>query len=108
MDEIPTLLVKQLGHGHCEECDRGFIVMNRPWGVLQFVQTEYFRSRIEEEYIFVIETDHMLMSPPDNTAQPDKPIGFDLKMPRFYLRFGSRCLTKYLDVVTRGTQDGMW
>ena len=29
MDEIPTVLVKQLGHGNCAECDRGFIVMNR-------------------------------------------------------------------------------
>ena len=30
-----------------------------------------------------------------------------LKTPRFYLRFGSGFLTNYLDVVTRGTQDGM-
>ena len=35
MEEIPTLVVKQLGHGNCAECDRGFIVMNRPWGAVQ-------------------------------------------------------------------------
>jgi hypothetical protein len=40
MDEIPTVVVKQLGHGHCAECDRGFIVMTRPWGVVQFVESE--------------------------------------------------------------------
>ena len=75
MDEIPTVLVKQLGHGNCAECDRGFIVMNRPWGVLQFVETEHFANRIEEEYIFVIETDHMMMRPFENIATPDKPVG---------------------------------
>jgi len=31
MDEIPTLVVKQLGHGSCDECDHGIIVVNRPW-----------------------------------------------------------------------------
>jgi hypothetical protein len=45
MDEIPTVLVKQLGHGNCAECDRGFIVMNRPWGAVQFVESEHFRSK---------------------------------------------------------------
>ena len=76
MDEIPTVVVKQLGHGSCAECDRGFIVMNRPWGVVQLVESEHFRSRIEEDYIFVIETDHMIMKPPENVATPDRPVGF--------------------------------
>ena len=49
--------------------------MNRPWGVLQFVETEHFANRIEEEYIFVIETDHMMMRPFENIATPDKPVG---------------------------------
>ena len=84
MDEIPTVIVKQLGHGTCSECDRGFIVMNRPWGVLQFVETEHFRSKIPEEYIFIIETDHMIMVPPENTAAPDRPIGFG-----FYYMLGT-------------------
>jgi len=48
MDEIPTLVVKQLGHGSCDECDHGFIVMNRPWGAVQFVETEHFRNIPEE------------------------------------------------------------
>lgn len=76
MDEIPTVLVKQLGHGNCAECDRGFIVMNRPWGAVQFVESEHFRSKIEEEYIFIMETDHMFMRVPENIATPDRPVGF--------------------------------
>jgi len=84
MDEIPTLLVKQLGHGSCSECDRGFIVMNRPWGVVQFVDSEHFKSHIEEEYVLVIETDHMMMKVLPNTAEPDLPIGFG-----FYYMLGT-------------------
>ena len=84
VDEMPTLLVSQLGHGACAECDRGFIVMNRPWGVMQLVESEHFRSKIEEEYILVIETDHMMMVPPVNTAQPDRPVGFG-----FYYMLGT-------------------
>lgn len=57
MDEIPTVVVDQLSHGHCDKCDSGFIVMNRPWGVLQFVETAHYRDNIPEEYIFVIETE---------------------------------------------------
>lgn len=75
MDEMPTLLVKQLGHGGCDECDHGFIVMNRPWGAVQFVETEYFRT-IPEDYLFLIETDHMLLRPPVNTATKEMPVGF--------------------------------
>lgn len=39
MGEIPTLLVKQLDRGNCDECDHGFIVMNRPWGAVQLVES---------------------------------------------------------------------
>jgi len=75
MDEIPTLLVRQLNHGSCAECDRGFIVMNRPWGVVQLVESELYQ-RIEEDYIFIIETDHMMMRVFPNLATPDRPVGF--------------------------------
>ena len=35
--EIPTVAVRQLSGGRCDECDHGFIVMNRPFGIRQFV-----------------------------------------------------------------------
>jgi len=84
MDEMPTLLVQQLGHGRCKECDRGFIVMNRPWGVVQLVESEYWRSHITEEWIMVMETDHMIMRPPPNIATEEKPVGFG-----FYYMIGT-------------------
>ena len=70
--------------GTCSECDRGFIVMNRPWGVVQFVESAHFRERIPEDYILLIETDHMMMKPLDNSATPELPIGFG-----FYYMLGT-------------------
>lgn len=76
MNEIPTLLVSQLHHGSCAECDHGFIVMNRPWGAVQLVETDYFRTQIAEDYLFLIETDHMMLRPPVNAATEERPVGF--------------------------------
>ena len=50
----------------------------------QFVEGEHFRDRIPEEYILVIETDHMMMKPLENSATPELPIGFG-----FYYMLGT-------------------
>ena len=55
MDEIPTVAVKSLGAGTCDECHHGFVVMNRPWALLQYIRTTAYRE-IEENFIFVMET----------------------------------------------------
>ena len=75
MHEIPTIVVGQLGGGRCDECDHGFIVMNRPWGLRQFVRHPAFAT-IKEEYLFIVETDHLLLKPLKNSATDNKPIGF--------------------------------
>ena len=75
MDEIPTVLVSQLNPGRCDECDHAFIVMNRPWGLRQFVSHPAF-AHIEEEYIFIVETDHLLLRPLPNQATEASPVGF--------------------------------
>ena len=55
MDEMPTVAVKSLGQGTCDECYHGFVVMNRPWALLQFTQSRAY-VEIEEQFIFVMET----------------------------------------------------
>ncbi|KAL1524994.1 hypothetical protein AB1Y20_019870 [Prymnesium parvum] len=76
MSEIPTLLVHQLKGGRCDECDHGFIVMNRPWGVLQLIESDHWRNSIPEEWVMLAETDHMIMAPPPNDATEERPVGF--------------------------------
>jgi hypothetical protein len=75
MDEMPTVVVKQLGHGRCSECDHGFIVMNRPWGVLQFTKLQGY-LQIPEQFLFIMETDHLLLRPVPNEATRTTPVGF--------------------------------
>ena len=75
MEEIPTVLVDQLRGGTCDECDHHFVVMNRPWGLRQLLANPAF-ARIEEEYLLIMETDHLLLRPMPNRATPEKPVGF--------------------------------
>ena len=75
MDEVPTVVVKQLKPGRCDECDHGFVVMNRPWGVLQLLEHEAWGGIAEEE-VLLMETDHLLLRAPPNRATPTKPVGF--------------------------------
>lgn len=75
MDEIPTVLVKQLRSGSCDECDHGFVVMNRPWGLRQLLQHPAF-AQLPESYLLIMETDHLLLRPPPNRATPEVPVGF--------------------------------
>ena len=63
MERIPTVMVQQLRPGRCDECDYGFVVMNRPWGLRQFVKMAEYRL-IPEEYVFLMETDHLLLRHP--------------------------------------------
>jgi hypothetical protein len=75
MDEVPTVVVKQLKPGRCDECDHGFVVMNRPWGVLQLLEHEAWGGIAEEE-VLLMETDHLLLRAPPNRATATKPVGF--------------------------------
>jgi len=65
--EMPSVFVKAMtteelaAHGH-------FGVLNRPVSVLQFVQTPEFAS-IAEGYVYIAETDHVLMKPLPNLAR---------------------------------------
>ena len=100
MDEVPTVVVKQLKPGRCDECDHGFVVMNRPWGVLQLVRgawkaipevrnsdailAQFWRNsgailrNLTAQSIFPglrddAETDRMFMRPPKNVATERSP-----------------------------------
>ena len=46
-----------------------------PWGLLQLTKLREF-AKIDEEYLFIMETDHLLLKPLANTATPKRPIGF--------------------------------
>ncbi|TXG73417.1 hypothetical protein EZV62_001996 [Acer yangbiense] len=74
MEEIPTFVVDPLPEG----LDRGYIVLNRPWAFVQWLE----KATIEEEYILMAEPDHIFVNPLPNLARRSHPAGF----PFFYIK----------------------
>ena len=70
MDEIPTVVMK-------EASSMGYVVVNRPHSMVQFVSSPAFRERVVEEYVYIAETDHVLLRPLPNLATPTVPAGFN-------------------------------
>ena len=64
MEEIPTALVDKLPLG----LDQGFVVLNRPYGFLQWVRQHL--PHLIEAYVLMIEPDYIFMRPPPLFATP--------------------------------------
>ena len=58
MKEIPTAVVDRLPEG----LDQGFVVLNRPYGFLQWVRKH--ARNIPEPYVLMIEPDYIFVKPP--------------------------------------------
>ncbi|KAH1243439.1 Hydroxyproline O-arabinosyltransferase 3 [Glycine max] len=81
MDEIPTFVVDPLPAG----LDRGYVVMNRPWAFVQWLE----KADIEEDafcdwcrYILMAEPDHIFVNPLPNLTNGNQPAGY----PFFYIK----------------------
>ncbi|XP_011627210.1 hydroxyproline O-arabinosyltransferase 3 isoform X2 [Amborella trichopoda] len=74
MNEIPTFVVDPLPSG----LDRGYIVLNRPWAFVQWLQ----KAQIKEDYIMMAEPDHIFTKPLPNLAKGEYPAAFSF----FYIK----------------------
>ncbi|KAJ8543850.1 hypothetical protein K7X08_025468 [Anisodus acutangulus] len=74
MEEIPSFVVDPLPEG----LDRGYIVLNRPWAFVQWLE----KATIEEEYILMAEPDHVFANPLPNLGRGDIPAAY----PFFYIK----------------------
>ena len=73
MDSMPTVTVAQLGH----DKTRGFQVINRPWTMDQFLKRpDEWNARIKEEYVYIAETDHLIIREIPNRATPKLGVAF--------------------------------
>lgn len=68
MHLVPTVQVDQLPFG----IDRGYGPMHRPWAFTQWLA----RMHVPEQYIFMTEPDHIMVSPPPLLATPRRPVGY--------------------------------
>jgi len=74
MDEIPTFVAKTLPKEHP---NHGYIVLNRPYAFLQWVQ----KATIKEKYVLMGEPDHIWLKPMANPMEGDSAAAF----PFFYI-----------------------
>lgn len=72
-EEIPTFNVKELRGGMAG----GYVVANRPYSMMQFVQHPDFRKVVTEDYVYIAETDHVLLRPLPNLATETVPAAFN-------------------------------
>ena len=64
MREIPTAVVDRLPEG----LDQGFVVLNRPYGFLQWVRKH--AGGLPEPYVLMIEPDYIFVQPPPMMCTP--------------------------------------
>uniref|UniRef100_A0A0D3IL81 Hydroxyproline O-arabinosyltransferase-like domain-containing protein n=1 Tax=Emiliania huxleyi (strain CCMP1516) TaxID=280463 RepID=A0A0D3IL81_EMIH1 len=55
---------------------RGFQVINRPWTIAQMVKTDAWRAMVPEDYVYIAETDHLLLRDLPNRATPALNVAF--------------------------------
>ena len=72
MDYMPTVTVSQLGF----DKTRGFQVINRPWTMREFLKMKEWGERITEDYVYIAETDHLLLADIPNRATPKLNVAF--------------------------------
>ena len=74
MDEIPTFVAQTLPPEHP---DHGYIVLNRPWAFVQWIQ----QVEIKEKYVLMSEPDHIWLKPMPNVMVGQRAAAF----PFFYI-----------------------
>ena len=72
MSSMPTLLVPQLGF----DKTKGFQVINRPWSLNEVVKTAGWAERVREQYVYIAETDHLILQDIPNRATPRLNVAF--------------------------------
>lgn len=73
--EIPSIFVKEFDPS-MQMRFHGYRVINRPHSVVQLIETPELWKRIEEDYIYIAETDHILMHPIPNLASLGSPMAY--------------------------------
>ncbi len=72
---IPSKFVREIDRDIVMNEYKGYMVMNRPYSVKSFFDMNLHES-LEEEFIFIAETDHLFMQPIPNLATVATPVAY--------------------------------
>ena len=73
--EIPSYFVNEYSSQDYQRF-HGYRVINRPYSVVQFLKSDYYKNKIAEDYVFIAETDHILTQPLPNKASLGSPMAY--------------------------------
>ena len=73
-NEIPSYFVHEYTAADYARF-HGYRVINRPYSVVQFMKTDYWRA-IKEDYVYIAETDHVMTQPLPNRASLGSPMAY--------------------------------
>eukprot|EP00239_Pterosperma_sp_CCMP1384_P012345 CAMPEP_0197862786 /NCGR_PEP_ID=MMETSP1438-20131217/39777_1 /TAXON_ID=1461541 /ORGANISM="Pterosperma sp., Strain CCMP1384" /LENGTH=246 /DNA_ID=CAMNT_0043480449 /DNA_START=444 /DNA_END=1181 /DNA_ORIENTATION=+ len=73
---IPSVFVKEIPQDELNAKYKGYAVLNRPVSVLDFVNNDELFNKIEEDYIFLAECDHVFLQPIPNDADENTAVGY--------------------------------
>jgi len=73
--EIPSIFVREYDGAQLSRF-QGYRVINRPYSVVQLLEKADVWRSIAEEYIYIAETDHILMHPIPNSAKRGSPMAY--------------------------------
>ena len=74
-NEIPSYFVKEYTQRDYARF-HGYRVINRPYSVVQFMQSVYYKQAVREDYLFIAETDHVMLQPLPNKASLGSPMAY--------------------------------
>jgi len=94
--EMPSVFVRQYTTAEIAKYGH-FGVLNRPFSVQQFIDGGHL-ARIREAFVYIAETDHVLMKPLPNLATDTMAAAFS-----FGYMHSSASVQRYIDLVAAGT-----
>jgi hypothetical protein len=94
--EMPSIFVRQYTASEIARYGH-FGVLNRPFSVQQLLDVGGLKM-VSEEFVYIAETDHVLMRPLPNLATPTTPVAF-----QFGYMHASASVQRYIDLVSPGT-----
>lgn len=75
-DRMPSFFVPEISHSDLARKYKGFGVLNRPMSIVQAIR-DGLLDKIEEDYVYIAETDHLLMQPlPNLSPHKQRPAAF--------------------------------
>ncbi|QDZ18669.1 hypothetical protein HOP50_02g11720 [Chloropicon primus] len=74
-DTVPSEFVNEIDPAKVRDEYKGYVVLNRPYSLQNFFQLG-LHEQLDEDFVFIAETDHVFMRPIENLATAKTPVAY--------------------------------